>query len=122
MLTAIVLVCVLAYAAIALEHPLNVNKSASALLGAGLLWTLYAVATATDKARPNYPPSAWLEKAKWPVTTMADDSKYTASTAFGLNAFPYFVAINAQGKVTQRATGELTTQQFEALIASAKGS
>jgi Na+/H+ antiporter NhaD/arsenite permease-like protein len=38
-------VFVLAYAAIALEHPLNVNKSASALLGAGLLWTLYAVAT-----------------------------------------------------------------------------
>lgn len=45
MLTAIVLVFVVAYAAIALEHPLNVNKSASALLGAGLLWTLYAVAT-----------------------------------------------------------------------------
>ncbi|MGE0878962.1 MAG: TlpA family protein disulfide reductase [Acidimicrobiia bacterium] len=83
--------------------------------------SLYAVATATDKARPNYPPSTWLEKAKWPVKTIADDSKYTASTAFGLNAFPYFVAINAEGKVTQRATGELTTQQFEALIASAKG-
>ena len=32
----LVLVCVLAYAAIALEHPLKVNKSASALLGAGL--------------------------------------------------------------------------------------
>jgi Na+/H+ antiporter NhaD/arsenite permease-like protein len=28
--------------AIALEHPLKVNKSASALIGAGLLWTLYA--------------------------------------------------------------------------------
>src|SRR5512132_3677204 len=33
----------MAYAAIALEHPLQVNKSASALLGAGLLWTVYAV-------------------------------------------------------------------------------
>ena len=33
----------MAYAAIALEHPLKVNKSASALLGAGLLWTVYAV-------------------------------------------------------------------------------
>jgi Na+/H+ antiporter NhaD/arsenite permease-like protein len=31
------------YAAIALEHPLKINKSASALLGAGLLWTIYAV-------------------------------------------------------------------------------
>ena len=30
-------------AAIALEHPLKVNKSASALIGAGLLWTVYAI-------------------------------------------------------------------------------
>lgn len=45
MLTAIVIIFVLAYAAIALEHPLKVNKSASALIGAGLLWTIYAMST-----------------------------------------------------------------------------
>ena len=45
MLTAIVLVFVLAYAAIALEHPIKVNKSASALIGAGLLWTIFALFT-----------------------------------------------------------------------------
>ncbi|MDA9498966.1 sodium:proton antiporter NhaD [Bradyrhizobium sp. CCBAU 11357] len=45
MLIAIAAIFVLAYAAIALEHPLRVNKSATALLGAGLLWTIYAVAT-----------------------------------------------------------------------------
>jgi len=43
MLTAIILVFVLAYLAIALEHPLKINKSASALIGAGLLWTLYSL-------------------------------------------------------------------------------
>ena len=43
MVTMLVVVFVLAYAAIALEHPLKVNKSASALIGAGLLWTIYAV-------------------------------------------------------------------------------
>nr|WP_315478450.1 sodium:proton antiporter NhaD [uncultured Rhodoferax sp.] len=43
MLTALILVFVLAYLAIALEHPLKVNKSATALLGAGLMWTLYAL-------------------------------------------------------------------------------
>jgi len=43
MVTMLVVIFVLAYAAIALEHPLKVNKSASALLGAGLLWTVYAV-------------------------------------------------------------------------------
>jgi len=43
MLTALVIVFVLAYAAIALEHPLKINKSATALIGAGLLWTIYAM-------------------------------------------------------------------------------
>jgi NhaD family Na+/H+ antiporter len=42
MLTTLVLIFVLAYAAIALEHPIKINKSASALMGAGLLWTVYA--------------------------------------------------------------------------------
>ena len=45
MLIALAAIFVLAYAAIALEHPIGVNKSASALLGAGLLWTIYALAT-----------------------------------------------------------------------------
>ena len=43
MLTALSIVFILAYAAIAFEHPINVNKSASALVGAGLLWTIYAL-------------------------------------------------------------------------------
>ena len=44
MTTALVSIFALAYAAIALEHPLKVNKSATALLAAGLLWTIYALA------------------------------------------------------------------------------
>ena len=43
MSTWLIIVFVLAYAAIALEHPLRVNKTATALLAAGVLWTLYAV-------------------------------------------------------------------------------
>ena len=49
MLTALVIVFVLAYAAIALEHPIKINKSASALIGAGLLWTIYALASGDTK-------------------------------------------------------------------------
>ena len=45
MVAALIVVFVVAYAAIALEHPIKVNKSASALIGAGLLWTLYALGT-----------------------------------------------------------------------------
>ena len=43
MLTAIAAIFIIAYLAIALEHPLGINKSASALIGAGLLWTVYAL-------------------------------------------------------------------------------
>ncbi|NBT53831.1 MAG: sodium:proton antiporter [Betaproteobacteria bacterium] len=49
MLTALSLIFVLAYLAIALEHPIKVNKSASALVGAGLLWSVYAMTAADAK-------------------------------------------------------------------------
>jgi Na+/H+ antiporter NhaD/arsenite permease-like protein len=42
---AIVVIFIVAYVAIALEHPIRINKGASALLGAGLLWTVYASAS-----------------------------------------------------------------------------
>ena len=45
MLTAISIIFVLSYLAIALEHPLKISKSASALMGAGWLWTIYALAS-----------------------------------------------------------------------------
>jgi Na+/H+ antiporter NhaD/arsenite permease-like protein len=43
LISAIIVIFVLSYAAIALEHPIRINKSASALVGAGALWTVYAV-------------------------------------------------------------------------------
>lgn len=48
MLTALIVIFVIAYAAIALEHPLKINKSASALVGAGVLWTVYALASGSS--------------------------------------------------------------------------
>jgi len=42
-LTALIVIFIIAYAAIALEHPIRIHKTASALIGAGLLWTVYAV-------------------------------------------------------------------------------
>jgi Na+/H+ antiporter NhaD/arsenite permease-like protein len=45
LVAALILIFVAAYAAIALEHPLKISKSATALFGAGLLWTVYALST-----------------------------------------------------------------------------
>ena len=46
----LIAIFVLTYAAIAFEHPLKINKSATALIGAGLLWTLYALGTPDIKS------------------------------------------------------------------------
>ena len=82
---------------------------------------LYTVATATTSARPNYPPSSWLSKVGWKATTMADSDDGKAADAFGLSAFPYFVAVDGSGKVVARTTGEITTDEFAGLAAKTLG-
>lgn len=83
--------------------------------------TLKAVSTGLNENAPNYPPSAWLEREAWPVKTLADDEESSAAQAFGLSAYPFFVAINAEGEVVARTSGELTVPQLEALVAAAQG-
>ena len=81
---------------------------------------LYAVATGTTPDRPNYPPSAWLQREGWTVTTMADDDNQTAADAFGLSAYPFFVAVDGSGKVVARTSGELSISSLEKLIDQAR--
>ncbi|MFN8038494.1 MAG: TlpA disulfide reductase family protein [Acidimicrobiales bacterium] len=81
---------------------------------------LYAVATGTSDQRPNFPPAKWLQKEGWTVPTMVDDQNGTAADAYGLSSFPFFVAVDANGKVVARTSGELELSQFEALLAAAK--
>jgi len=77
-----------------------------------------AVATGTDPANPNYPPSEWLAReefpALWPVIADSNDKK--AANAFGLSGYPYFVLVDAQGKVFKRASGEVAMDDLTAMI------
>jgi thiol-disulfide isomerase/thioredoxin len=82
---------------------------------------LYTVSTSVQKNQPNYPPSAWLEEEGWTGPTLADSDDSNLADAFGLSSFPYFVAVDASGKVAARTSGELTTDQFAALAAQARG-
>jgi cytochrome c biogenesis protein CcmG, thiol:disulfide interchange protein DsbE len=78
---------------------------------------LVSVSTAIDPNRPNYPPDAWLADEGWtaPVLVDADNS---AAQAVGLSAYPFFVAIDGDGTVVLRATGELTTDQLDAVAST----
>ncbi len=79
---------------------------------------LYAISTAADSKRPNYPPSRWLRQEGWPTPVMADDRLETAAGAAGLSAFPFFVFVGADGKVVSRNAGELSIDDLKARIAS----
>jgi thiol-disulfide isomerase/thioredoxin len=79
-----------------------------------------AVATGTDPAAPNYPPSAWLKKAGWPFPVMADSAQATAANAYGISAYPYFVLVDANGNVAGRATGEVSAASIKTNIQALK--
>lgn len=81
---------------------------------------LYGIATSTTPERPNYPPSAWLEREGWRVPTLVDDADGTTARAFGLSGFPFFVAVDRDGHVVARTSGELSPSQFEALLEQAR--
>lgn len=80
----------------------------------------FTVSTGVVDSRPNYPPSAWLAKEKWPFPVMADDKSNTASKAYGLSSFPFFVALRADGTVAARMSGEQELDGFLAFVAKAK--
>jgi Na+/H+ antiporter NhaD/arsenite permease-like protein len=63
MITAIIVVFVLGYLAIALEHQLHINKAASALLVGGICWALYAIDVSNLVAIDQIP-SWFVEEAK----------------------------------------------------------
>jgi len=81
---------------------------------------LYAVATSTSESKPNFPPGKWLRDENWPVKTIADDTNGSAANAYGVTGFPYFVAVDAQGNVVLRMSGEITLDQFQQLVDAAK--
>ncbi len=77
-----------------------------------------AVATGTNAQADNYPPSAWLQRDGWPFAAMADSPTGTAAEAYGINAYPYFVLVDTDGKVAGRATGEVTDADIKANLAA----
>lgn len=71
------------------------------------------ISTAIAAARPNFPPSKWLERESWTQPTLTDDANSGALAALGLTSFPGFVFVNADGTVSQRMTGEISIDTWE---------
>ena len=82
---------------------------------------LLTVSTSVKPGAEGYPPAEWLEEAGWTAPVLADDDLESVADAFGLSAFPFFVVVDADGTVVERASGELSTERFDALVEAAQG-
>ncbi len=81
---------------------------------------LVTVATSNDPAKGNFPAADWLRREKWSVPTIVDDKQSQAGAALGVSGFPYFIVTDAQGKVVYRTSGEITEDQWNALLEAAR--
>jgi peroxiredoxin len=81
---------------------------------------LLTVSTSVQPGATNYPPQEWLEKEGWSAPVLADDKESTVAQEFGLSSFPYFVVVDADGKVVERSSGEISTDEFDALVKAAQ--
>lgn len=78
---------------------------------------LISISTANDPNAPNYPPDVWLAREHWTPPVIVDGDRQIA-TEYGLTAFPYWVAVGADGTVVRRLTGELSLAQLDELAAA----
>lgn len=77
--------------------------------------SVIGLSTGIDAVRPNYPPSAWLERERWRQPTLIDDADSRALEALGLSAFPGIVFVDGDGMVVQRLIG---ADRFGEILAS----
>ena len=74
-----------------------------------------AIATSIDRGRENYPPQKWLDEEGWSETQHYDLDKEIGS-AYGLNAFPYWVFLDKDLNVIARRTGNLPEETVGGLL------
>jgi Na+/H+ antiporter NhaD/arsenite permease-like protein len=99
--TLLIAVFVMTYAAIAFEHPIKINKSATALIGAGLLWTIYAI------LGPD---------AKVVETAMGESLMSTAQIVFFLIGAMTIVEVVAAHNGFEVITARIRTTQLSSLM------
>ena len=75
-----------------------------------------AVATNSTDSRPNFPPSAWFDDEGWTGDRIYDDRQSSAAAAYGLSSFPMMVFLDADGRVTQRLSGEQSKEAIQAAV------
>jgi cytochrome c biogenesis protein CcmG, thiol:disulfide interchange protein DsbE len=74
------------------------------------------VVTGLDENRDNWPPDAWLEEEGWSGPVLVDDVDASVAEVFGQPGTPYFVAIDADGRIAVRVSGRLPQEMVANLL------
>ena len=77
---------------------------------------ILAISTSVDSGAPNHPPAAWFNREEWPLPVYVDSENGAVATGYGLATFPYYVLVDGDGIVVERGSGELSENEFAALI------
>ncbi len=73
------------------------------------------VVTGLDATRPNWPPTDWLASEGYDGQVLVDDADGMVAGSYGLPATPYWVALDADGKVVSRGAGLLSQDELDRL-------
>jgi hypothetical protein len=82
----VIIVFVIGYIAIALEHPIKINKTASALLAGVICWTLFALSSPSDSVTTSESYSSFQDILK---VELGEKFNALASTIGSLSCLSY---------------------------------
>lgn len=82
---------------------------------------VYAISTAVDSSRGNFPPEAWLDSEEFTPQVLRDDSELTAYNSVGPAGFPFVVYLDSNHQVVARSAGTLDAARMQALWVAAAG-
>lgn len=80
---------------------------------------LTAVVTGLAADRPNWPPQDWLEREGYTGAVIRDDAAGTIAATYGMTGTPFWVVIDAEGRLVQRVSGLLPKDQFATVFQAA---
>jgi thiol-disulfide isomerase/thioredoxin len=82
---------------------------------------IISVSTSASRNQPNYPASAWLDGEGWTTPVIVDNEAGDVHAAFGNGPFPFWVFVDAEGRVLGRTAGEMPIEQLDAIVTSLAG-
>jgi hypothetical protein len=83
---------------------------------------VYGVSTKANPEKANFPPGTWLRVNGWPFfsETLVDSDGNEIFDAVGGPGVPFFIVVDANGKVVGRTVGNLTGAGFDQLLEAAR--